>query len=133
MPPTAFLLGNHFKGDIMALAVTEIEEMRSYLNGVMSRADHHAGGVNEIAPALTGAILWRKNDEEPIKVMVREGKTTNVLWVRIGNRRYAFSYNHDERQIEMREGGIQGPTLHTLHTFNNATPLSSVRAIFEAL
>lgn len=114
----------------MALTVTEIEELRAYLNGVMNRADHHAGEVNEIAIALTGAILWRKNDEEPIKVMVREGKTTNVLWVRIGSKRYTFSYNHDAGQIEMREGGTQGATLHT---FTNATPLSSVRAIFEAL
>ncbi len=113
----------------MALTVTEIEELRAYLNGVMDRADHHAKKVNEIALALTGAILWRKNDEEPIKVMVREGKTTNVLWVRIGNKRYAFSYNHEGR-IEMREGGIQGATLHT---FTNATPLSTVREIFEAL
>ncbi|MFA5982380.1 MAG: hypothetical protein WC782_00010 [Methylococcaceae bacterium] len=114
----------------MALTVTEIEELRSYLNGVMNRADHHAGKVNEIALALAGAILWRKNDEEPIKVMVRDGKTTNVLWVRVGIKRYAFSYNHDAGQIEMREGGIQGPILHT---FTNETPLSSVRTIFEAL
>ena len=114
----------------MALTVTEIEELRAYLNGVMNRADHHAGAVNEIALALAGAILWRKNDEEPIKVMVREGNTTNVLWFKVGSKRYAFSYNHDVGQIEMRENGIQGPTLHT---FTNATPLSSVRAIFEAL
>ena len=114
----------------MALTVTEIEELRAYLNGVMNRADHHAGEVNEIALALTGAILWRKNDDEPIKVMVREGKTTNVLWVRIGNNRYAFSYNHDKRQIEMRKDSIQGSILHT---FTNATPLSSVRTIFQSL
>lgn len=114
----------------MALTVTEVEELRAYINGVMNRADHHAGAVNEIALALAGAILWRKNDEEPIRVMVREGKTTNVLWVRIGSKRYAFSYNHDAGQIEMREGSTQGPTLHT---FTNSTPLSTVRTIFEHL
>ncbi|WP_449405789.1 hypothetical protein [Massilia phosphatilytica] len=38
-------------------------------------AIHHAGKVNEIALALAGAILWRKNDDEPIKVMMREGET----------------------------------------------------------
>jgi hypothetical protein len=114
----------------MALTVTEIEELRAYLKGVMDRADHHAGNVNEIALALTGAILWRKNDDEPIKVMMREGETTNVLWVRIGQKRYAFSYNHEMRRIELREGGLQGPTLHT---FTNTTPLGDVRAIFEEL
>ena len=114
----------------MSLTVTEIEELRAYLKGVMDRADHHAGNVNEIALALVGAILWRKNDDEPIKVMVREGETTNVLWVRIGQKRYAFSYNHTERCIELREGGLQGATLYI---FSNGTPLSDVRKIFETL
>jgi NADPH-dependent 7-cyano-7-deazaguanine reductase QueF len=34
------------------MTVTEIEELRAYMNGVMNRADHHAGAVNEIALAL---------------------------------------------------------------------------------
>ena len=37
----------------MALTVTEIEELRQYIIGVMARADHHAGNVKEIALALT--------------------------------------------------------------------------------
>ena len=114
----------------MALTVTEIEDLRAYLNGVMNRADHHAGAVNEIALALAGAILWRKNDEEPIKVMAHNGETKNVLWFRVGTERYAFSYNHAAGCIEMRKGGTQGPTLHT---FTNATPLAQVRQIFAAL
>lgn len=59
----------------MPLTVTEVEELRAYLSGVMNRADHHAGRVNEIALALAGAILWRKSDEHPIKVMAMEGQT----------------------------------------------------------
>jgi hypothetical protein len=114
----------------MALTVTEIEELREYLGGVMNRADHHADSVNEIALALAGAILWRKNDDEPIKVMVREGHTTNVLWFKVGNKRYAFSYNHDAGQIELRENSLKG---ETLYTFTNNTPLSEVREIFESL
>ena len=49
----------------MALTVTDVEQLRAYLCGVMSRADHHAGSVNEIALALVGAILWRKDDFVP--------------------------------------------------------------------
>lgn len=114
----------------MALTVTEIEQLRAYLNGVMRRADHHAGNVKEIALALAGAILWKKTDEEPIKVMVREGKTTNVLWVRIREKRYAFSYDHETDQIDMRENSVQGPTLHS---FTNRTSLSELYSIFDAL
>ena len=114
----------------MALTVTEIEELRAYINGVMARADHHAGNVKEIVLALAGAILWRKNDDEPIKVMAHNSETKNVLWVRIGTTRYAFSYNHTSGEIEMRSGSIQG---QTIKTFTNATPLSQVWQIFEAL
>ena len=114
----------------MALTVTAVEELRAYINGVMGRADHHAGAVNEIALALVGAILWRMDEEQPIKVMTREGETTNVLWVRVGGKRYAFSYNHDAGQIEMREGSTHG---NTLHTFTNATPLATIRTIFQGL
>ena len=32
--------------------------------------------------------------------MSREGHMTNVLWVKIGGKRYAFSYNHQIGAIE---------------------------------
>lgn len=114
----------------MPLTVTDVEDLRSYLNGVMDRADHHAGQVNEIALALTGAILWRKEDDQPIRVMAHNGEAKNVLWVHISGSRYAFSYNHASGEIELRKGSIQGSTLHT---FSNQTPLSQVRAIFAGL
>jgi len=114
----------------MALTVTEIEELRSYLQAVMARADHHAGDVKHVALALAGAILWKKTDAEPIKVMVREGQTTNVLWVRIRDTRYAFSYNHDLGQIEMREDSTHGSTIQT---FTNSTSLATIYTFFESL
>lgn len=114
----------------MALTVTEVEDLRTYINGVMERADHHAGAVNEIALALIGAILWRKEDAEPIRIMAQNGETKNVLWIRIGGVRYALSYNHKTEQIEMRKDSTRGATLHT---FDNSTPLTCVRRIFAGL
>src|ERR1700730_10305021 len=114
----------------MPMTVTDVEELREYLNGVMNRADHHAGEINEIALALVGAIVWRKDEDQPIRVMAQNGETKNVLWVHMRGQRYAFSYNHIEGQIEMRRGTTQGPTLHT---FSNTTPLALVRQIFAAL
>ncbi|MNR41000.1 hypothetical protein D3C85_1593380 [compost metagenome] len=114
----------------MAMTVTEVEQLRQYIQGVMARADHHAGNVKEVALALVGAILWRKDDEGAIKVMERDGETTNVLWVVIRGNRYAFSYNHGTGMIEMREGSIQGKILNT---FSNATSSSTVYSIFGAL
>jgi hypothetical protein len=115
----------------MAIAVTGIEELGDYVQGVMARADHHAGAVKHIALALAGAIVWKKAGDKPIKVAVgRDGATRNVLWVRMGGKRYAFSYNIDSGTIEMREGSTGGSTLHS---FTNTTPLSDIYAIFEGL
>ena len=110
--------------------VVDIDRLHQYLCGVMDRASHHAGAVAEIALVLAGAIVWRKDETQPIKVMVREGEMKNVLWANIGGKRYAFSYNHASGEIEMREGSIQGDALHK---FSNATPLKEVFDIFQSL
>ena len=114
----------------MPLSVKDVDQLRKYLSGVMDRADHHANNVNEIALALVGAILWRKDDDAHIKVMAQNGETKNVLWVRIGQKRYAFSYNHRTGKIEMRTGSIQGKPIQS---FSNKTALSKVRKVFEVL
>lgn len=114
----------------MALTVKDIEGLHQYLGGVMARADHHAGNVNEIALALVGAILWRKDDGRPIDVMAHNGEAKNVLWVWMGGNRYAFVYNHLTGEIDMRPDTVRGKAIHS---FSNATPLADVRNIFLAL
>jgi hypothetical protein len=114
----------------MPLQVTEIEILREYLNGVMGRADHHAKEVEAIALALAGAIVWKKDVGKDIEVMTQDGDTKNVLWVLIQGQRYAFSFNHQMRSIEMRRNTTRGPVLHS---FSNKTSLSSLHSIFAAL
>ncbi|EMC0410304.1 hypothetical protein VBP81_004359 [Vibrio fluvialis] len=113
----------------MALTVKDVNLLSQYIAGVMARAEHHAGNVEEIALALAGAILWRKDDTN-IKVMAHGGDTKNVLWVTIGGEQYAFSYNHSSEKIEMRKGSTQGDTIHE---FDNSTHLSQLVNIFKAL
>ena len=62
--------------------------------------------------------------------MAHAGETKNVLWVRIGGIRYAFSYSHEAGEIEMRKGSTQGPVINS---FSNSTPLAKIRSVFEAL
>jgi hypothetical protein len=113
----------------MPQKISDIDVLREYLNGVMMRAEHHANGVSEVALALAGAVVWRK-DSRDIEVLVREGQLGNVLWVWINGTRYAFSYNHMEDRIEMRAGSVQGPTLRT---FSNSTPNGEIKNVFEHL
>ena len=113
----------------MALSVNDVDTLQGYIKGVLARADHHAGKVNEIALALVGAIVWKK-DNLSIKVMEREGSTKNVLWVNINKNKYAFSYNHETQKIEMRKDTIRGTILNQ---FDNSTSLSNLKQIFEIL
>jgi len=113
----------------MPAQVTDVDTLKAYLEGVVTRADHHAGNVNEIALALAGAIVWRK-DPPPIEVMQRSGDMKNILWVRIDGQRYAFRYDHETQAIEIRKGNTRG---RLIHAFTNDSALSDVRRVFESL
>lgn len=114
----------------MAVTVSDVDELNSYVDGVMGRAGHHAQGVQGIALALVGAIVWRKDPDAPIKVMAHEGTTANVLWVQMGGKRFAFSYNHSAGTIEMRESSLRGTVLHS---FSDTTPIAEVERVFRSL
>lgn len=113
----------------MPQQVTDIDVLKNYLRGVMDRADHHAQNINEVALAVAGGVIWRK-DDEPLEVMVREGEMKNVLWFKVGGTRYALSYNHDTQEIELRQGTTQG---NVIGSFSNATTNNQVRQIFSSL
>ena len=113
----------------MPQQVTDIDVLRDYLRGVMDKADHHALKVNEVALAISGGVIWRK-DDEPIEVMVREGEMKNVLWFKVDGNRYAISYNHDTNEIEIRQGSTQGTVIGS---FSNSATNSQVRQAFASL
>lgn len=113
----------------MAITATDVEVLHRYAEGVMGRADHHAGQVKGIALALLGGIIWR-GEPGSIEIKQYAGGLANVLWVSIGGRRYAFAYNHEQEVIEIRDRTQSGPALHG---FNNQTPVADVEAIFRAL
>lgn len=100
------------------------------MEGVMQRASHHAGNVNEIALAIIGAIIWCKA-ADPIKVSTRKGNMKNILWVKMkSGREYAFTYDHKSGSIQIRDRNRSGATLYSL---TNAIPLSNLLAIFLTL
>jgi len=113
----------------MPREVRDLNVLKEYVTAVIERADHHATAVNEIVLALVGGIVWRK-DADPIDVHTKEGEMKNVMWVKIGGERYAFSYNHEMGNIEIRKGSIQG---EVLHSFSNHTSVYEVKEVFEKL
>jgi hypothetical protein len=114
----------------MPISLTTVDDLQEHLLGVFERSAHHAGEVNEVLLALSGAILWRKRPGDPVKVNTKEGAGGNVIWFRVDGTRYALLYDHDARHIELRESGRKGALLHT---FTNATPTSVVSEVFAGL
>ncbi|WP_372992748.1 hypothetical protein [Sulfitobacter sp.] len=113
----------------MAVSGNEVKILHMYAKGVMDRADHHAGEVKGVALALLGGIIWR-GDPGTIAIKQYDGNLANVLWVEIEGNRYAFAFNHDTNEIEIRDRTQSGPPLHS---FTNKTPVSDVEAVFRKL
>lgn len=113
----------------MPITANDVDVLHRYAEGVMNRADHHAGQVKGVALALLGGIIWR-GEPGSIEIKQREGNLANVLWVSIGGRRYAFAYNHTTGEIEIRDRTQSGPAVHS---FSNNTAVADVEAAFRAL
>jgi hypothetical protein len=54
----------------------------------------------------------------------------NVLWFWIGGTRYALTYNHQLRAIEIRRNNLRG---EPLATFDNAIDPTAVKRFFASL
>jgi hypothetical protein len=113
----------------MPITATDVQTLHTYAEGVMDRADHHAGQVKAIALALLGGIIWRA-DPGSIEIKKYDGGLANVLWLEVNGRRYALAYNHNTAKIEIRDRTQSGPSLHV---FDNATPVEMVESVFRKL
>ena len=113
----------------MPREISDIDILQAYLQGVIGRAEHHAKNVDEIAFAVAGAIIWRK-DSDKLEVMEHEGVMANVLWVKIDGQRFALSYDHVSKAIVVKQGTTHG---QVLASFSNTTPISDVKAFFASL
>jgi hypothetical protein len=116
------------KGGVVPHSVATVDVLQQYASAVIERADHHARTVDAICLAILGAIVWRKDGD--VEVLVRNGDMKNALWFSVNGRRYAVSYNHANRCIDVRDGTNRGTTLRS---FTNADSVSAVMQFFGSL
>jgi hypothetical protein len=114
----------------MSTVLRDTEVLRTYLDGIMERAEHHAGNVSGIALALVGAILWSKDEGTEIYVRDQGGDLKNLMWAVIAGTRYAFRYDHEYQRIEMREETIKG---RMVQWFDNNTSLTALERFFRSI
>jgi hypothetical protein len=113
----------------MTTEVNDVVALKSYLEAAIGRAKTHPGNVDGVILALTGAIVWKK-DADPIEPIGSEGDKKNVLWVKFNGIRYAFSYNHSARTVELRKESTDG---EVLYSFSNETPYADIISAFDTI
>ena len=87
----------------MAFEINTIDDFQKYLTGVAERADHHGEDVNEAVFILAGLIVIYKDPEAKIEVRTYKGAPANILRTTVGGVPYAFAYNHETQEIEIRD------------------------------
>ena len=115
----------------MPTRVNNLSILKTYLEGVIKRADHHAEKVNKIVFDLVGYIIYVHNVDKPIEIRSNNnGKTGNILWVYFGEKRYAFSYNHKDGNIDFKSDSSTGDIITK---FNNFSTPDEILSIFKNL
>lgn len=96
----------------MAVKLDTVDRLQKYFSGVVGRSDHHAPQVKQIIYGLLGIIVLKKDHGTEIEVRgTHEDETGNILWVMINGVRYAFRYEHETGEIEIRKNTYNGPIL----------------------
>ena len=114
----------------MARAVTGVDALREYLDGVVQRAGHHAPNITEVIGHVAVAVIL---NHDPGSLEYREyaGNPTNILRFALRGARYSVAYNHHHGgRIEVREGGDTG---RPREAFVNGDTLDAVLAKFSRL
>jgi hypothetical protein len=114
----------------MPTDVEDVNMLQRYFKGIMTRSEHHAKSINVVILVLIGAVVWRKDANTVLKIRAKDGELKNVLWVNISGTQYAFSYNHDTGQIDLRQNNTHG---NTIRSFDNTTTAEEIKDFFETM
>ena len=114
----------------MAVELSSVEELQSYLTGVIARARSHAPEIEDIILTLAGAILLEKDSGTPLEAGSWSDNLTNVLWATVHGQRYVFNYDRNEQQIVIKRGTTRGDIVNS---FDNQTSTRQIINIFRQL
>jgi hypothetical protein len=109
----------------MARKLATNSQIDAFISAVITQAQHHAPQVVNVIQPLANAVRARLNlARDTVHVYERNGHLARTCWVKRAGRRYAFSYNYDQGVIDLRRGGIQGPTIFQ---FSNSTTARQIK------
>ena len=115
----------------MARRLTTNSQIDAFINRIIGEANHHSPRVAQVIFPLSQAVRARLNlAQDRVEVYERLGQLARTCWVTLGGRRYAFSYNYDDKKIDVRERSIQGLLIFQ---FDNQTTAASIRRVVASL
>jgi hypothetical protein len=114
----------------MPVQLNSVEQLHSYLKGIIKRARHHAQETEDILLTLAGAVILEKDDNTPLEAGSYRGNVANVLWATIHGQRYVFTYNSDDQQVVIKRGTTRGIAVGE---FDNNTSTRQIIRIFRQL
>lgn len=109
--------------------LTTLAEFHDYFSGVMYRANCHAPNVNEVLPLLAGVVLNHVDMKKGLQARTYRGDYANIAWVVHNGNRYAFTYDHEDEQIILRERTLRG---RELTRFDNSDNFISTTSKIES-
>ena len=110
----------------MARNLKTNKQIDDFIAKVLIDANHHAPQVEGVIQLLEKEVRARLTlGVDKIEVYERNGKMARTCWVTINQQRHVFTYNYDDKKIDLRAGSLQGPTVYQ---FDDGTPLTRVRS-----
>lgn len=106
----------------------EVRQLRTYFNGVLEKAHHHAGKVDKVVYYLLGAVL--QVSKNAIEVRTYRENVTNEIWFYTENGRYCMVYDHERKCIALKENTHDKDDIAT---FDNDSTLQKVLKVFQDL
>ena len=110
----------------MAKNLKTNKQIDEFIVKVSADASHHAPQVENIIQLLEKEVRAKLTlGPDKIEVYERNGKIARTCWVTINKVRHVFTYNYNDKKIDLRSGSLQGATVYQ---FDNNTPLAKVRS-----
>jgi hypothetical protein len=108
----------------MARNLKTNKQIDDFISKVLVDANHHAPQVVSVIQSLSDEVRSRLTlGVDKIEVYERNGKIARTCWVTINKNRHVFTYNYGAKKIDLRTGGLQGPTAYQ---FDDSTPLKVI-------
>lgn len=109
----------------MARKLTTNQEIDAFIAKVIEEAHDHGQNIEHVIHPLSDEVRQRLDlNLDKVEVYERNGNLARTCWVTLQGSRYAFTYNYQTKQIDLRNRSTQGALRFS---FENATTLADIQ------